>query len=162
MALPQARDRLLMQPLIRCDSGADGIVRMKETESCSICFSAPCCKYSLQQGVFICNYQPPEAVTGFPNHFIWGRVPQGGIFYENQIQHPRINRNRHACCRCHSIDVYGVSHSHHARLYQAGCFGTASPDCQLCLRPGCRYCGVPDQKPDQTAQHQHRCGGGAV
>ena len=91
MALPQARDRLLMQPLIRCDSGADGIVRMKETESCSICFSAPCCKYSLQQGVFICNYQPPEAVTGFPNHFIWGRVPQGGIFYENQIQHPRIN-----------------------------------------------------------------------
>lgn len=115
-----------MQPLIRCDSGADGIVRMKETESCSICFSAPCCKYSLQQGVFICNYQPPEAVTGFPNHFIWGRVPQGGIFYENQIQHPRINRNRHACCRCHSIDVYGVSHSHHARLYQAGCFGTAS------------------------------------
>ena len=24
------------------------------------------------------------------------------------------------------------------------------------------YCGVPDQKPDQTAQHQHRCGGGAV
>ena len=36
-------------------------------------------------------------------------VHSGGIFYENQIQHPRINRNRHACCRCHSIDVYGVS-----------------------------------------------------
>ena len=40
--------------------------------------------------------------------FYLGPRPQGGIFYENQIQHPRINRNRHACCRCHSIDVYGV------------------------------------------------------
>ena len=35
----------LLGPLIRCDSGADGIVRMKETESGLLCFSAPCCHF---------------------------------------------------------------------------------------------------------------------
>lgn len=78
--MPQARDRLLMQPLIRCDSGADGIVRMKETESCSICFSAPCCKYSLQQAFLFAIISLPKLLLAF-QIILFGAASPREVFF---------------------------------------------------------------------------------
>ena len=64
-----ARDRLLRQPLIRCDSEADGIVRMEETEAvCHACFALP---VSLLAGRFCMGFGRTSfpTVAGFQKIF---------------------------------------------------------------------------------------------
>lgn len=78
--MPQARDRLLMQPLIRCDSGADGIVRMKETESCSICFLRPVVSIACNRAFLFAIISLPKLLLAF-QIILFGAAPPREVFF---------------------------------------------------------------------------------
>lgn len=87
--MPQARDRLLMQPLIRCDSGADGIVRMKETESCSICFLRPVVSIACNRAFLFAIISLPKLLLAF-QIILFGAAPPREVFFMKTKSNTRV------------------------------------------------------------------------
>ena len=86
-----------------------------------------------------------------------------GTYVQANRQHPQDRIRRHAGRHRLFADVHRLQHPHHARLHQAGLFRAARPAGRLCLRPGVRRGGVPDQEPDEPdLPRQHRRRGRAV